>query len=396
MPNAFLDPNSPLPLYYQVFSSLLERIQRGEFPLNTSLPPERKLVDEYEVSRGTIVKAMDMLEQKGWISRQQGRGNYVTDPTSVEDRGSHVIVVLAALDNSYEFSVLSGIAREATRQRCRLNIIGSFSEADERRYANEAIHLGATGVITYPDSGFKNLALYQQFHDRGVPIVMVDRYFPQIKTDRVVFNDEEASYELTRRLIAKGHQRIAVIPHAEIATTSVENRLSGYRRAIAEHGLSFDEDLVWLDVYSSYRPNWNKEWHSSEDVEELYSRFAEHQPTAVLAINTEVAERLSYDLLAINERGMRAVINGANNAQYQKIGVDIAVFSHRQTAGHGVSPSLVAMQPGEWLGEQAAKLLISRLNHEETGPSRTIEVPMRIVESDLEQIELFLVGNSTF
>ena len=63
-----VDPNNPLPLYYQVYQSILERIQGGEFSEGDLLPPERRLVEEYGASRITIVKALDMLENDGLIT----------------------------------------------------------------------------------------------------------------------------------------------------------------------------------------------------------------------------------------------------------------------------------------------------------------------------------------
>src|SRR5437879_11212968 len=75
-----VDPGNPLPLYYQVYASLLQRIQRGEFPPGSFLPPERQLTEDYGVSRITIIKALNELAQQQYIRRQQGRGTLVTDP----------------------------------------------------------------------------------------------------------------------------------------------------------------------------------------------------------------------------------------------------------------------------------------------------------------------------
>src|SRR5258705_6260178 len=75
-----VDPENPLPLYFQVYKSLLERIQQGEFPPGSFLPPERQLTEDYGVSRITIIKALNELAHEQYIRRQQGRGTIVTDP----------------------------------------------------------------------------------------------------------------------------------------------------------------------------------------------------------------------------------------------------------------------------------------------------------------------------
>ena len=72
-----IDLNSPLPRYYQVYQSLINRINSGEFTNNQALPADRQLALDYGVSRFTIAKALDQLKADGLIHRQHGRGTFV-------------------------------------------------------------------------------------------------------------------------------------------------------------------------------------------------------------------------------------------------------------------------------------------------------------------------------
>jgi DNA-binding GntR family transcriptional regulator len=65
------------PKYAQVVSEIQRRIERGQYPPGTLLPSEHQLVAEFEVSRPTIVKALSVLRQGGWIDTQQGKGSFV-------------------------------------------------------------------------------------------------------------------------------------------------------------------------------------------------------------------------------------------------------------------------------------------------------------------------------
>lgn len=56
------------------------RIRTGEWPTGTRLPPERELCRLLDVSRVTLRQALAELEQRGLISRHQGRGTFVTQP----------------------------------------------------------------------------------------------------------------------------------------------------------------------------------------------------------------------------------------------------------------------------------------------------------------------------
>jgi DNA-binding GntR family transcriptional regulator len=43
------------------------------------MPSEATLTQEFGLARGTVVKALDALEQEGLVTRVQGRGTFVRD-----------------------------------------------------------------------------------------------------------------------------------------------------------------------------------------------------------------------------------------------------------------------------------------------------------------------------
>jgi DNA-binding GntR family transcriptional regulator len=65
------------PKYAQVVTEIQRRIERGEYPPGTLLPSEHQLVEEFGVSRPTIVKSLGTLRLDGWIDTQQGKGSFV-------------------------------------------------------------------------------------------------------------------------------------------------------------------------------------------------------------------------------------------------------------------------------------------------------------------------------
>ena len=65
------------PKYAQVVAEIKRRIESGEYAPGSLLPSEHQLVDSFNVSRPTIVKALSALRQDGWIDTQQGRGSFV-------------------------------------------------------------------------------------------------------------------------------------------------------------------------------------------------------------------------------------------------------------------------------------------------------------------------------
>lgn len=77
---AILDARAAVskPLYGQVRELLLGRIGRGEWSPGESLPNEFVLASQFEVSVGTIRRAIEGLEDSGVVVRKQGRGTYIS------------------------------------------------------------------------------------------------------------------------------------------------------------------------------------------------------------------------------------------------------------------------------------------------------------------------------
>lgn len=65
------------PKYAQVVAEIQRRIESGQYAPGSLLPSEHQLVNEFDVSRPTIVRALSSLRQDGWIETQQGRGSFV-------------------------------------------------------------------------------------------------------------------------------------------------------------------------------------------------------------------------------------------------------------------------------------------------------------------------------
>lgn len=69
-----------IPRYYQLKLILEKRIQSGEFQPGDQFPTDDELCAEYNLSRGTVRRAVDMLVEEGRLRREQGRGTFITSP----------------------------------------------------------------------------------------------------------------------------------------------------------------------------------------------------------------------------------------------------------------------------------------------------------------------------
>jgi GntR family transcriptional regulator len=65
--------------YMRVAGDIAARIASGELKAGARLRSERDLAEHYEVSYGTVRRAMEVLRERGLITTIHGRGTFVTE-----------------------------------------------------------------------------------------------------------------------------------------------------------------------------------------------------------------------------------------------------------------------------------------------------------------------------
>lgn len=72
--------HSPVPLYRQMETALLHRIDSGELLPGDQLPTETELAQRWQVNRLTVRQAIGELARAGRVTVRRGAGTYVADP----------------------------------------------------------------------------------------------------------------------------------------------------------------------------------------------------------------------------------------------------------------------------------------------------------------------------
>lgn len=65
--------------YLNIYNGIVSKIENKEYQCNDKLPSEKELMGEFNVSRDTIRKSLNMLEQNGYIQKTKGKGSFVLD-----------------------------------------------------------------------------------------------------------------------------------------------------------------------------------------------------------------------------------------------------------------------------------------------------------------------------
>ncbi|GAA2346769.1 GntR family transcriptional regulator [Saccharopolyspora halophila] len=74
-----VDPNSDVPPFEQIRSTIAEQISSGELAVGTKLPTVRALATELGVAPNTAAKAYRELEQVGLLETRGRAGTFVSD-----------------------------------------------------------------------------------------------------------------------------------------------------------------------------------------------------------------------------------------------------------------------------------------------------------------------------
>ena len=81
--NSLVNPSNALPLYKQVSEILYNKIESQEWRENEKIPSEAMLMEEFDVSRITVRKAISELTESGLLVRSQGRGTFVASAKNI-------------------------------------------------------------------------------------------------------------------------------------------------------------------------------------------------------------------------------------------------------------------------------------------------------------------------
>jgi len=180
--------------------------------------------------------------------------------------------------SSYLRELLVGALRGSTRSAAQLAIsTWDGLSATARREAARQLCDSVAGVILPPPL-CESKAIVDIFVNAGVPVVSIASSQFSDRVSCVRIDDRHASQQMVAHLIGHGHTRIGYITGDPNQTASAQ-RWQGYRDALAEAGIGYDEALVQPGLFT-YRSG-------LEAAEHLLA--LPHPPSAIFASNDDMA-----------------------------------------------------------------------------------------------------------
>lgn len=163
---------------------------------------------------------------------------------------SHMIgVIVPDVSNFFYPKVIRGIS-DYLEPRGYSTIICN-SDYDPKKEAELLMSLvdrRVDGVILC--SGISNKAFLEEFRKYQVPLVLLGRTFDSSVSEASITGDNVKGGKKAASYLIRGGNRRIVYVEGNTETSGSRQRLTGYKEALSEHGIPFDQELVVSGEYS--------------------------------------------------------------------------------------------------------------------------------------------------
>lgn len=357
-----------------ILEDLKARILNGEFKADQQLPTEVELAEQSGVSRITSKRALIELEREGLIYRKRGSGSYVkkqdnehklpefTAMHSMSNPNPIISMILPYLATN-ELEYIQGASEYLDSKGYYLSIhYSNWDKNKEKELLLRVPKIGSRGIILYPMSTMINIDVLNALYWNNYPLIMIDQYIESLPVTSVVSDNLEGGYQATKKLIDLEHKRIAFISSISIEyRSSVRDRYQGYCKALRDHHLPVDPELIITDFY--------EEADEQEDKNAFYkSMISRLMNIGVTAIQVE-HDHLAVDLLrSALDMGIRVP------DQLSIVGFDDHMISRLVEV-----PLTTISQDCKEIGRRAAELIVQQIQSPDKA-AQQITVPVRLIE----------------
>jgi len=177
--------------------------------------------------------------------------NYTRKPTPHPVRGRQATtigLVVPDLSNPFFPLLIKGIENVAKMYDFSLMLGDSENSTEiEARLLETLMERRIDGLLFVPVSGESSYVT--RLVDQSFPIVFVDRRVHDRRINAFTAANELGAYQAIQYLLSLGHRQILYIGGQENLITEQE-RLEGYKRALAESDIAFDEKYVVRGNYT--------------------------------------------------------------------------------------------------------------------------------------------------
>lgn len=281
------------------------------------------------VSHDKKLKVERAIQELGY------RPNSIAQALASSRTGS-VGVVVPELGGSFFSGILDAIESQLRKFGYHVVVTaGSNTEQGQREAVEFLLGRRVDALILHTQSLTDDYLI--ELDEKGIPTVLVNRFVPELAKNCIDIDNELGGFSATQYLIRMGHKQIACIT-GPLDKSDARGRLQGYRKALEEAGIEYNEALVCEAGFT--------ESSGVSAMNKLLRRGAKY--TAIFACNDHMAVGA---FTVLNENNIKVP------EDVSLVGFDDAIFARYLTPGLSTIDF-----PIEEMSKEAVQLVIQKLN----------------------------------
>ena len=332
----------------------------------------KQIARELEVSISTVSKSLRNnieISEETRLKIQAFAKLYNYKPNNIalslkNKKTKTICVIIPEIIHHFFATVISGVEKVANEKGYNVLICLSDESFDKEVINMEMLANGS--IDGFIISLSKETQMKGDYHhiteviSQGMPVVMYDRIANEILCDKVIIDDAFAANNATQFLINKGFKNIGLITTVDYVSVG-KLRTDGYEKALKNNDFKVNDNLI-LKI---------------EDVS-----------NCEIAIENFIKTNTLDAIFAVNELFAVTAIKSANKLG-KKVPADISVIGFTDgIISRYSTPSISTIsQNGVAMGENAAKMLIERIEAEEVEYYEEIQQDYKTKVIDTELIE---------
>ncbi|WP_159021542.1 LacI family DNA-binding transcriptional regulator [Formosa sp. L2A11] len=161
-------------------------------------------------------------------------------------RSNNIGVIVPRIDINFFGSIIRGIEDELYPKGYHIIICQTHdNEEKEIQNINALLNAQVDGIITSITKNTQDVSVFERILNKNTPLIFVDRKLDLKGASSVTLDDFKGAYLATQHLIEQGCTRIVHLTVLNYQAVDIyKKRLKGYKQALEDNNISFDEALV--------------------------------------------------------------------------------------------------------------------------------------------------------
>lgn len=366
-----INKDSAIPFYIQIKEEIIKFATNNDS--TKALPHHEELARIFGTSRFTVARAVAELKKENVLKAVKGRGTFLTggrpsvENNAVIEKKNLITFIIPTTETSPMFQ---GAQLECEKYGYHILLKNDEPVGNPTRegfISKERDFLikyrdGKLGdsLILYYEGGKENLDIINDLLHSRRPLVFIDRLPDSLCADYVGYDNFNTGRMVAEELIKTGKKNIAIVGIGR-ALSSIKEQVDGYKKALSDNDLEIKEENVISGIDFYYY------WQEKDCVRFKEKFHAVKDKVDAIYFMTPSTEHIILDELKPKDLKRNIALVGGDRTIIRDF-QDRYVFKVRK--------------PSFRIGEEAVKLLNSRLSSVTWNKTEQIRLPVELVRQE--------------